>query len=317
MNAHSRPRRSAFTLVELVIVIGIIAVLISILLPTLGNVRRQARVVQCAANLRSIGQACQSRAQNADGFMPLVGRVTMAPGTSPADFPGALLDPGRRHYQYARVGGGIDVNPVPFTAALAPYMGMTHLRADDWNYLDRQLNDKDGPWRLFTCPETDTLEKGLTSNQAETGLASIEGMMMVCSVGSGTVTAWATYSDYGANEGVFGFHYDPKCARNRLAGNVAAIRGASEVVLFTDAVPRPTPGDALMARGWLTWTPTLDGTGPATLGDALANTGRASAPENFDKVRHRGRINAVFADGHAETLPITKGALDRVYLVRR
>jgi prepilin-type N-terminal cleavage/methylation domain-containing protein/prepilin-type processing-associated H-X9-DG protein len=317
MIRNTRPARPAFTLIEVVIVIGIIAVLLSILLPTLSSVRRQARLVQCNANLRSIGQACQSRAAAADGFMPLVGRVTTAPNANGQDYPANLLDPGRRHYAYSRcVGAPINVTPVPFTAALAPYLGVTHLNFEDWNQLDQALNSKDGIWRLFMCPDTDTMERAIALGQGDAG-ASIEGAMMICTLGPSTVTAWATYSDYGANEGVFGFHYDPKYGRNRRAGNVAAIRNAGEVVLFTDAVPRQTPSDPIMARGWITWTPTLDGTGPATLGDALVGNGRVSAADNFDRLRHRERINAVFADGHVETLRITKGDLDRAFLVRR
>jgi prepilin-type N-terminal cleavage/methylation domain-containing protein len=60
----------AFTLVELLVVIGIIALLISILLPVIGKVREQGTTVKCMSNLRQIHLALNAYAAEYKGSLP-------------------------------------------------------------------------------------------------------------------------------------------------------------------------------------------------------------------------------------------------------
>jgi prepilin-type N-terminal cleavage/methylation domain-containing protein len=62
--------KKGFTLVELLVVIGIIALLISILLPSLNAARRAANTIKCEANTRSICQSMIMYATNYRGFIP-------------------------------------------------------------------------------------------------------------------------------------------------------------------------------------------------------------------------------------------------------
>lgn len=64
-------RAKAFTLVELLVVIGIIAVLVGILLPVLSGARRQASLVQCSSNMRQIAMSMLTYIQDNKGrLMP-------------------------------------------------------------------------------------------------------------------------------------------------------------------------------------------------------------------------------------------------------
>jgi prepilin-type N-terminal cleavage/methylation domain-containing protein/prepilin-type processing-associated H-X9-DG protein len=67
---HHRCPDRGFTLIELLVVIGIIAVLISILLPTLRGVRRQANLVQCSSNMKQVVTAMIMYIQDNKGRHP-------------------------------------------------------------------------------------------------------------------------------------------------------------------------------------------------------------------------------------------------------
>ncbi len=92
-------RTRAFTLVELLVVIGIIAVLISILLPALGRAQRSAKITACLSNERQLALALIMYCQENQGYFPGgrgSGRFRDAqgnPGVNPDSFTLATYNP--------------------------------------------------------------------------------------------------------------------------------------------------------------------------------------------------------------------------------
>jgi prepilin-type N-terminal cleavage/methylation domain-containing protein/prepilin-type processing-associated H-X9-DG protein len=110
-------RRQAFTLVELLVVIGIIAVLIGILLPALNRARESAKTIKCASNLRSVGQGFSLYlAQNKQTYPaayvynvdPANGAPEVAGGTA------ATPKRGYKHWSYFIFGDGKSVKEESF-----------------------------------------------------------------------------------------------------------------------------------------------------------------------------------------------------------
>ncbi len=68
--SETRRNRSGFTLIELLVVIAIIVVLATLLLPTLSRVKRQAKITECASNLRQMCLAMNVYALSNNGEFP-------------------------------------------------------------------------------------------------------------------------------------------------------------------------------------------------------------------------------------------------------
>lgn len=77
---RSHPRRRAFSLVELLVVIGITVILLSIFVPYVVKVRETENRAKCAENLRMIAAGLQSYARNNHGLLP---RVVYDPAHNP------------------------------------------------------------------------------------------------------------------------------------------------------------------------------------------------------------------------------------------
>ena len=121
--------RRAFTLIELLIVIGIIAVLIAILIPSLARARELARITKCSANQRTLTQAVQFFAAEHQGYGQLI----------------AVSDtwkwmgyrPGRYVYEKwpwpvaSIYGGQADLVVAPWPIAYAGYLGAPGLKSED------------------------------------------------------------------------------------------------------------------------------------------------------------------------------------------
>jgi prepilin-type N-terminal cleavage/methylation domain-containing protein len=280
--------RFGFTLVELLVVIGIIALLISILLPALNRAREQAKQAQCLSNLRQIGTALQMFAGEHKNHYPLAGLLF---GPSDAT-PHGLSDISMQNYGYfpdPAHSNGMYCAPMPF--ALSTYLGYSKVIQTQQDYANSSV------LRIFTCPSNvDQMSSGQVSQVSQTIASNNSGwsgpILPTSFAFNEAIFGW---SDAGMGGGVQ-FH-------NRCRGNIARIVHPADFLLLADASPRGSNG------GWIMYD---DQSTNKTLEGFYLGSDDGGDPALFDKIRHFGNIGILFADYHCEdvqipTAPVSMG----------
>jgi prepilin-type processing-associated H-X9-DG protein/prepilin-type N-terminal cleavage/methylation domain-containing protein len=272
--------KNGFSMVELLVVIGIIAVLIAILMPTLTRVRAASQLLVCQFNLHQIFQASVMFAADHQGYIQIAGKMNGTSAT-PAD----MDDPQKTRYVYFEDDGA--PRPAPLPVALAPYLG-SKIRLDSRDQLVAGWGDTACvARRVFTCSSQMDVPFGQTVSG---DLDGWDGPKLQISYAyNEAVTGWVENSD------------------RRLHGKFSKVHPASEIIFMSDAIPRTGDGGS----DYIAWFP--NDAGRYTLADAYSD--ETYLRSQFDEFRHQGRINVVYFDGHVQFLWIAPEDLQRAMLV--
>lgn len=328
---RSARHRTAFTLVELLVVIGIIALLISILLPALNKARAAAATVACLSNLRVIGQAMVMYTTEQKGFLPgsgvTSGRHFWKPGT---------LNNDNANRVYGPDGSNLPAGPIAPLDYIGPLARIMRLPIPD----SPKASDRYKAYRemkVFLCPSN----TGVT-NYAYTGGggsdAGVGQQLGYATTLSFLVTPQTTAT--GGNPGVDDYTriqsgstwwklpntYFPKLTKIGKASEKVFISDAGKFVSSTQQAtynidPYPDPQSGANSSPYTDWGPFTKYTRAYDRTVALGGTGFDGRVLSFRHGKQGARlpvgvyrINVGYFDGHAESIDEVKAIDPRIWV---
>lgn len=279
-------RFNAFTLVELLVVIGIIALLISVLLPTLNSARQTANTVKCASNMRQLASAMLNYAsENRGKFPPNIGTLKDANNANYTDPNGLTAN---LWYDVDRIGKYLPKGVQPSATSSNPTVGGT----------------------VFACPtDVENAQRSYAMNIWASSMAdqfvlnySPEARVYMGGSYSRQTPSQATFWDAGTRGSASCFLIGEAHARNSVA---AGFYANSTIGLVTTSPDHQKPGPRFLGLSGYT-------IGYSDFGGGIYPYNLASTQLAWFKHRIRaqatagtkaiGKANFAFADGHVELL---------------
>jgi prepilin-type N-terminal cleavage/methylation domain-containing protein/prepilin-type processing-associated H-X9-DG protein len=298
----SSTQRRAFTLVELLVVIGIIAVLIGILLPTLSKARKSARTTVCLSNLRQMGTAWVMYLSDTKGRLPYSVWHQQPPG-----FTGARYNDFVWHgYWFGilndyRVGPGQMLCPEASAPAIADYEAL---------YAPPGIKGGGSAFEAWSgkfqtaSPVGIMIDQTKQNNTADAtkggyriGSYGFNGNLFFSPGPDGNYGTTAA-AGQGSDDGIRTPSSPPlptAVSKAFWGANIAQVKPSSEVPAFYDCV-------WIDNQGMVNGTPTQQPTPPTDLFGARSPKNSGSGDNNHWRIliaRHGRGINMCYADGHA------------------
>ena len=312
MDATHRLGRSrrGFTLVELLVVVGIIALLSSILLPSLNKAREASRSVKCMSNLRQLSQATLMFVNDHKGKMPGRGANTLIADPTTGAF--------RLVTTTAEAQDNVSVDWIAWQRQIDPLDGLPNTGANNQNIsqsgLARYLNIKEqtgvpaaqanelsrNAESVFVCPsDTRVRPKTLTDRNGSKGNFAYSYSMNQCvTMDKGNVATQINW-DGGAGPTPAGFTKWDRAWGPSYSGKLSGIKNTSSIILLV-CEDEQTLDDGSWAGQPYQW-----GTGYINAVAArheLKNKKAKMQIFGVSNPNENGVGNVSFCDGHAETI---------------